>query len=235
MPRPPTPSLVIILLVLYLSVACRCHSQLPNDDAAPAISQIRGCSLTAGNSTAGCNYNNTLLIYGTNFPLSCVVTVWIGDYPANDVTVYNSSVIQAYLPYVPTDGSAYHVQIDNKTVTTLQPFSILLASQVPIVYRVSGCKNDNDIAHHLWLQGRRDGRDSRRKIFAASLQPGRRRRRQHIAAVHLLLHPAHPVQTTRRDFVLLQPVCASPSPCRLARLERPRVSPRHVRLAVWVY
>ena len=146
MPRSPASSFVVVLLFLFLSAACCCH--VASAQTAPVIYTVSGCAVDMGNMTSGCVFNTTVLIKGSGLDLRGVVSVYVSNIPATNVIVYNSTAISAVLPYIGTAGGTFvFLYIRNATMMSNMPFYCGYASVQPIVYRVSGCATNNDIAN----------------------------------------------------------------------------------------
>ena len=114
----------------------------------PIITSIRGCAVTVGNGTSGCNYNDTAYIYGSNLPTGPYLQVQLlaqfGGYYATNAVSYNSTVLSARLPYIAVSTiTSYGVQVTNNTVTTSAVNSLSYGSQSPWIYRISGCPVNN--------------------------------------------------------------------------------------------
>ena len=117
------------------------------------ILAVRGCAVTVGNGTSGCDVGDELWIYGVNLPTGRLgsggVFLWMSwGYTTSAVVLYNDSVISTRLPYVPsaTQGQTFGVQIRNGTVATNVAY-ITYTSQAAVIYRVTGCAVNNNPAN----------------------------------------------------------------------------------------
>ena len=109
----------------------------------PLLVSVSGCARTLGNATAGCDGGQTVLLTGRNFTRRMTLAIGYEQLQAN-VTYVSPLQATAVLPYV----RAYQ-----PTVQTLQllsggqysnaPALITYDSQLPLVWRVTGCTQDN--------------------------------------------------------------------------------------------
>ena len=116
--------------------------------SAAVITSVRGCALVAGNGTSGCNYNDTVLIYGSNLPtgnsISGYLTSATDTYLVSNVTSYNSSAMSARLPFTTVmTATSFWVQVQNSSVSSNSVYYVTYQSQQPYVYRVTGCPVTN--------------------------------------------------------------------------------------------
>ena len=121
---------------------------------APVIQLIRGCKLIVGSGTAGCDYNDTILITGTNLQTGSGVAVWFttffGGYSTSDVVTFNSTLMSARLPYWGvSQPTTYDVQVrdsSNGVVSNVVKY-VTYQNQASTVYKVSGCALDDNITN----------------------------------------------------------------------------------------
>ena len=114
----------------------------------PVIYTVRGCAMDMGNGTAGCNFNDTIWVRGSNLPTSDISTLVSTGWPLLGVVSYNSSLLSGRLDYMGNaNPTTYSLRVYGKNVVSNVVNYITFGGQTPFVYSVTGCAINNRTAN----------------------------------------------------------------------------------------